>query len=473
MKVGELYAVLGLDTKGFDSKLNKAEGDFSKAGDKMTRVTEKLNSTGKKMSMYVTAPIAAAGAAMVKMSMDAVESENLFSVSMGKMEKQGRQFSEEFGRSLGLNDYNIRKMMGTFNVMLNSMGMTEKQAYSMSEGFTKLAYDMASFYNLPIEEAFIKLQAGISGEVEPLKRLGILVNENTIKTYAYTHGIAEQGAQLTEQQKVMARYGVIMEQTKKAQGDLTRTQDTASNQTKILKEQTELLAIELGKELLPAFKAGVGLLVDMVKLFKDLPEPIKKFAVFIGATLAVGGPVLVAISHLITAWKAVTTTALGAAAAQKLAAVAGLGGAGTAAAGTAAGGAAGTAGRIAGGGLLGGAASRLVASPVVVGGAIAHATDWLAGTVTGQGNKRLGNGGWLPNLSPVRALSEGYGAAVDYATSIRRRRESEAFQRQNWTYQRSGGDMGNALSRIEQQLDRLNKTSERHLPSLQSAGRVR
>lgn len=74
---------------------------------------------------------------------------------------------------------------------------------------------MASFYNLKPEEAFNKLKSGISGEAEPLKALGILVNDNTIKTYAYTNGIAKQGKELAESQKVQARYGAIMEATKK------------------------------------------------------------------------------------------------------------------------------------------------------------------------------------------------------------------------------------------------------------------
>ncbi len=109
------------------------------------------------------------------MAMDAVESENLFEESMGGMADSAREWSKQLRKDLGLNEYEVRKNVATFNVMFDSMGISEDAAYDMATGMSQLAYDMASFYNLPTEEAFQKLQAGITGEAEPLKRLGILV----------------------------------------------------------------------------------------------------------------------------------------------------------------------------------------------------------------------------------------------------------------------------------------------------------
>ncbi len=189
------------------------------------------------------------------MANDVVESEELFSVSMGKMEASARAWSDSLSASLGLNAYDLRKNVGMLNVMFNSMGLGEQEAYDMSTSMVQLANDMASFYNLDTEEAFTKLRAGITGETEPLKRLGILVDEQTVAQYALKSGISKTGKELTQQQKLQARYGAIMEQTAKAQGDLARTMDSPTNQLRRLNAEFDLAKIALGQALQPALIA--------------------------------------------------------------------------------------------------------------------------------------------------------------------------------------------------------------------------
>ena len=195
--------------------------------------------------------LALVGKSAIKAGMDAVESENLFSVSMGKMEKAARSWSEDLSKRLGVNEYELRRTTATLNAMTKSMGLSEKEAFKVSTGMSQLAYDLASFYNLPVEQAFEKLRSGLSGEAEPLKQIGILVNENTIKTWAYANGLAKQGEELTEQQKVMARYGAIMEQTSMAQGDLARTIDSPTNKIRIMGEKLDMLKTKVGTALIP------------------------------------------------------------------------------------------------------------------------------------------------------------------------------------------------------------------------------
>jgi hypothetical protein len=109
--------------------------------------------------------------AVTKAAMAAEESENLFRVSMGDSAAATKAWSQTMSQALGLNQYEVRRNVATFNVMFESMGTGAEKANAMAKGLTQLAYDMASFYNLRPEEAFQKLQAGITGEVEPLKRL--------------------------------------------------------------------------------------------------------------------------------------------------------------------------------------------------------------------------------------------------------------------------------------------------------------
>ena len=202
------------------------------------------------------------GKESLQMANDAVESEQLFSVSMGNMESSARAWSESLSSSLGLNSYELRKNVGMLNTMFGSMGLGEQEAYNMATGMTELANDMASFYNLSTDEAFDKLRAGITGETEPLKRLGILVDENTIKQYAMKNGISKTGKELTQQQKLQARYGAIMEQTSKAQGDLARTMDSPTNQLRKLNAQFDMAKIALGQALQPALIAVLPVLTS-------------------------------------------------------------------------------------------------------------------------------------------------------------------------------------------------------------------
>lgn len=292
LDAGEVEATLRLRDE-MSKQIATAKKTLEDFGSSLTKV-------GGTLTAGLTLPIAAIGGSALKMAMDAVESENLFEVSFGSMAGAARDWSMETSKALGLNQYELRRTSATLFTMFDSMGLAKEGAFAMSTGLTKLSADMASFYNMKPEEAFAKLQAGISGEAEPLKRMGILVDENTTKTYAYTHGIAAQGAELTNQQKVLARYGSIMEQTSKAQGDLARTMDSPTNQLRIMKEKINEAAVTLGTAMLPALQSVINLLTrvlpylqDAVKWFASLPEPIRVGAVVIAALVAAIGPLLV------------------------------------------------------------------------------------------------------------------------------------------------------------------------------------
>lgn len=271
------------------------------AGNKMKSAGEAIGNVGKTLSVAVTLPLVGIGTAATKMAMDAVESENLFAVSMGKMAGAARKWSEDISKSLGLNAFEVRKNVATFNVMLNSMGLAEKQAYDMSTSLTKLAYDMASFYNLKPEEAFEKLRAGISGETEPLKELGINLLDTQVKTYAWTNGIAQQGKELTEQQKILARYGLMMQATSKAQGDLARTIDSPTNKVRIMTQQIQQLGIQFGQILIPVLERLLAAIKPVVDWFSSLSVEQQKLVIVLAGVAAGIGPVLIGIANLITA----------------------------------------------------------------------------------------------------------------------------------------------------------------------------
>ena len=297
---GSINAKLVLDTKGFAAGLSKAKGGMDDLGKRAKVTSEQVRAMGMAFTA-IGVGITAASGYMVKLAMDAEEVDNLFSVSMGNMEESTRAWVNELNSSLGFSRTEIKKSVGTFNVMLSSMGLTEKQAVEMSKSMTMLAYDMMSFYDLSIEDAFLKLQSGITGEIEPLKRFGILVNENTIKAYALREGMIKQGETMTEQQKIFARYGSIMEQTANAQGDLIRTQDSLTNQLRIAKSRVVDISEELGKGLLPIVRSFTQLLNKAFEATQKFVIANEDLVVALAVTTASFGLLAFSVGGLIIA----------------------------------------------------------------------------------------------------------------------------------------------------------------------------
>jgi hypothetical protein len=260
----------------FTAQMGGLQSDLNGVKKQLNGMTASVNSTSNSfvglaraaklfISAVVVRGMVKVGQESIKMANEVVESESLFTVSMKGMADSARAWSEELSASLGLNAYNLRRNVGTFNTMFMSMGLGEKAAYDMSTSLVQLAEDMASFYNVDPEEMFTKLRAGITGETEPLKRLGIMVDENTTKQYALSEGISKTGKNLTQTEKLMARYAAIMAQTANAQGDLARTINSPVNQIRLLNNQLDQAKIALGQAFMPIQAAVLPILNSLAK----------------------------------------------------------------------------------------------------------------------------------------------------------------------------------------------------------------
>ncbi len=322
--IASLMVKLGIDASQYQSGLTGAEKATGQLSATLDRGTRSVNAHGQALeSMGRTASIASAaiGAAFgmvigasIKLAMTAVESENLFDVSMGESAKAAREWSEMLRNELGLNAYEVRKNIGTYNVMFGSMGIGKQAAFEMAKGITQLSYDMASFYNLDTKSAFEKLRAGVTGEIEPLRQLGIMVNETTVKDYALAQGLIKVGQEMSEAQKTVARYGLILQQTSVAQGDLARTMQSPANQLRIFQAQLTETGIQAGMVFLPlvanAFgwlnKVGIPAARAAIKEFGDSWKAAgaegQRNILIIGGLLMGAGPLMLALSF---AFKAV------------------------------------------------------------------------------------------------------------------------------------------------------------------------
>lgn len=278
MTVDELQVLITANTKALQKEIAKTNSTVSSLKKSADKTQSGVTSAFKKLKTGIVAlGIGKVIKDSIQLGMDAIESDNLFEVSMGNMADSVRDWSEEVGNALGLSATEMRKNVGTIYNMTTSMGLAEDNALKMSKGVTLLANDMASFYNLSTDEAFSKINAGLTGETEPLKRLGILVDENTIKQVAYQQGIAETGTELTQQQKVLARYCAILQQTGNAQGDLARTLDSPSNQLRQLKSQVQQLGITFGSFFMPVLQAVIPYVTAFAKVITYALNSLSKF----------------------------------------------------------------------------------------------------------------------------------------------------------------------------------------------------
>ena len=196
---------------------------------------------------------------------DFTENMNLFNVSLGENAEMAGIFIDKMSSAFGMDPSGLVKTMGTFYQISHSMGVTSKNAYVLSENFTKLANDLSSFYNIPVNDAVVKLQAGLVGETEPLRRLGIIITENALKQTAANLGIEKSVESMSEAEKMHLRYITVLEQTKNIQGDFARTIENPAQSLKILGEQMSQLGRAIGSVFMPILGAVLPYLIAFAR----------------------------------------------------------------------------------------------------------------------------------------------------------------------------------------------------------------
>lgn len=286
------------DTSDFNNKMNGAQSTTQ-------NVVGSLRKTGTILTAAVTAPLVGMGVSAVNAASDLEESMNKVNVVFGENANAIKGFVSTSAESLGLSKQAALEATGTFGNLFDAMGMGEDATLEMSTGLVQLAADLASFNNLDPTVALEKLRSGIVGETEPMRQLGVNVSATAVEMKALEMGLARTGKELTEQDKVTARYALIMEQTANAQGDFVRTSDGLANAQRILKAQVGDLAAEFGKQLIPYVKEGVKYLQQLITWFQGLHPNVQKNIVVVAALAAVLGPVLLIISTLIGAISAI------------------------------------------------------------------------------------------------------------------------------------------------------------------------
>jgi hypothetical protein len=317
--IATLKVLLTADDKDFDRGMKSASSHLDELDKKAGITAAQIQSLASSMATAGAAMATTFGTALafaIKSASDLSEATNKVQVVFGDAAKSIEDFAKSSATNLGLSRAATLDYAGSLGNMFVSMKLTNTGAAELSKGILALAADIASFNNINVTEALDKLKSGLQGEAEPLRAVGVLLSDVAIKAKAAEVGIKGKADALSEAQKVLLRYLVILDQTEKAQGDFARTSTGMANSARILQAQFQDLAAEIGGKFTTATNTALGVVVQMMAVFNNLPPSIMGAAaaflaigtavgaatLAIGAVVAlIGGPLTLALAGLV-AW---------------------------------------------------------------------------------------------------------------------------------------------------------------------------
>ena len=203
-----------------------------------------------------------------------IEDMNLFNVALGEYASEAQKYAEQVGEILGIDPGAFMRNQGTFNTIISGFGVASDKAYLMSKNLTQLGYDISSFFNITVDDAMQKVQSGIAGELEPLRRLGYDLSVARLQEEALALGIEKKVSAMTQAEKSQLRYYAIMTQVTTAQGDMARTLNAPANQLRVLQAQVTQCARALGNIFIPALNAVLPYAIALAKIVRMLANSI-------------------------------------------------------------------------------------------------------------------------------------------------------------------------------------------------------
>lgn len=221
------------------------------------------------------------GKKCVELGSDLAEVQNVVDVTFTTMSDKVNEFAKNAMTSAGLSETMAKRYVGTFGAMSKSFGFSESQAYDMSTALTQLTGDVASFYNISQDLAYIKLKSVFTGETETLKDLGVVMTQSALDQYALANGYGKTTSAMTEQEKVALRLAFVQKQLSAASGDFIRTSDSWANQVRVMQLQLQSLKATVGQGLINIFtpvlkviNVLLGKLATLANAFKSFTELI-------------------------------------------------------------------------------------------------------------------------------------------------------------------------------------------------------
>lgn len=300
-KFTQQMTALAAAMKPFADEMQKVSNGFSAFPSKIQKLitsTEKYNASARKATSTTgkfTSGLKALNVAAVAITFRKIghfiaqavtesnkyqEDLNLFTVALGQYAAEAQNYAEKVSDVMGIDPAQWLRNQGVFNTLLTGFGDTAERAQLMSQNLTQLGYDISSFFNISIEDAMQKLQSGISGELEPLRRLGYDLSQARLEQTALNLGIKESVANMTQAEKAELRYYAIMTQVTTAQGDMARTPEAPANQLRILQAQLTQAARAIGNIFIPALNAILPYAIAVVQVIREIANALANLAGF-------------------------------------------------------------------------------------------------------------------------------------------------------------------------------------------------
>ena len=252
---------------------NSAKTAFSSANSQVAKFTKTINFAATYM---VVRRAANTIGGFINNINSYMEDMNLFAVAMSDAADEGESLAQSMQDILGIDAGEAMRNMGLFQQLETSFGVINSQATTVSKNLTQLGYDLSSFYNISSENMFLKLQSGLAGEVEPLRRIGIDISKARLQQELYNLGIDATVDSLSQADKSLLRYIAIMRQTTNAQGDMARTLSAPSNQIRILTAQLQIAGRAIGSIFIPALNAILPSVIAVVQIIGEAASAIAK-----------------------------------------------------------------------------------------------------------------------------------------------------------------------------------------------------
>lgn len=296
--IASLNAALRWDLADFERGTRHIEMSFQKLLTLGRDMAAGFQQIGQQMTLGITAPMIALGAYTVNAASDLQELQSAFDFTFGSTARTMNAWAESTGNAMGRATSEMKAGALAMGQLFKQAAPTEEAAARLSQRFTVLAQDAASFYNTSFDEALGKIRSGLSGESEPLRDFGVFLTEAAVKAKALELGMIRVGEELTEQGKIMARAILIQEGLADANGDVERTSGSFANRVRALKANIQELAEEIGERFLPYAERFVGWAQQAVEWIGNLPPGVKDAAVGFGIFAATLGPIMIGLGAL-------------------------------------------------------------------------------------------------------------------------------------------------------------------------------
>ena len=264
-----------MDTSGVQNGVSAIKQSFNGLGSAVKKIGLLIGGA------FAVGKLVQFGKECVELGSDLAEVQNVVDVTFTTMSDKVNEFAKNAMTSAGLSETMAKQYVGTFGAMSKSFGFSEAQAYDMSTALTQLTGDVASFYNISQDLAYIKLKSVFTGETETLKDLGVVMTQTALDQYALANGYGKTTSEMTEQEKVALRLAFVQKQLSAASGDFIRTSDSWANQVRVMQLQLQSLKATVGQGLINIFTPVLkvinillGKLATLANAFKSFTELI-------------------------------------------------------------------------------------------------------------------------------------------------------------------------------------------------------